>query len=87
MPAFGDTTTTDEVLEGIDLSGKTVFVTGGSSGLGQETVRAMAAKGAHVVITARNPAQMDEAVAAIKADIPRANVETLTCDLASLESI
>ncbi|WP_298300954.1 SDR family NAD(P)-dependent oxidoreductase [uncultured Erythrobacter sp.] len=87
MSGFGATTITDEVLEGIDLSGKTVLVTGGSSGLGQETARAMAAKAAHVVITARNPTQMDEAVAAIKGETPGARVETLTCDLASLKSI
>lgn len=87
MTAFGETTTADEVLEGIDLSGKTVLITGGSSGLGQETARAMAAKGAHVVITARNPAQMEAAVAAIKAEVVDAQLDTLTCDLASLESI
>ncbi|KEO88514.1 short-chain dehydrogenase [Erythrobacter longus] len=87
MAAFGENTTADEVLEGVDLSGKTVLVTGGSSGLGQETARAMAAKGAHVVICARNPAQMEEAVAAIKAEVPDAKLDTLTCDLASLESI
>ena len=87
MSGFGATTTADEVLEGKDLSGKTVLVTGGSSGLGQETARSMAAKGAHVIISARNPAQMEDAVASIKADIPDAHLETLTCDLASLDSI
>ena len=87
MSGFGATTTADEVLEGKDLSGKTVLITGGSSGLGQETARAKAAKGARVVIAARNPEQMDEAVAAIKADVPDAQLETLTCDLASLDSI
>lgn len=87
MSGFGATTTADEVLEGKDLSSKTVLITGGSSGLGQESARAMAAKGAHIVITARNPAQMDEAVAAIKTEVPDAQLETLTCDLASLESI
>lgn len=87
MSTFGETTTADEVLEGIDLSGKTVLITGGSSGLGQETARAMAAKGAHLVISARNPAQMEEATAAIRAQVPEAKLDTLTCDLASLESI
>lgn len=87
MSTFGETSTADEVLEGIDLSGKTVLITGGSSGLGQESARAMAAKGAHVVITARNPAQMEAAVSAIKAEVPDAQLDTLTCDLASLESV
>jgi len=87
MSVFGEQTTTNEVLEGKDLSGKTVLVTGGSSGLGEETARSMAAKGAHVVITARNLAQMEEAVANIQVDVPEAKLDTLTCDLASLESI
>lgn len=51
---FGSATTADEVIEGIDLTGKLALVTGGSSGLGQETARALASKGARVVITARD---------------------------------
>ena len=85
--AFGAQSTADEVLSGHDLSGKTVFVTGGNSGLGQETARAMAAKGAHVVIAGRDQAKLDEAKAAIEADVPSARVETIVGDLGSLESI
>ena len=44
--SFGAASTTDDVLEGHDLTGTKVFVTGGNSGLGLETARAMAAKGA-----------------------------------------
>ena len=51
---FGADTTTDEVLVGIDLHGKQALVTGGSGGLGLETARALASKGARVVITARD---------------------------------
>ncbi len=87
MSEFGWGSTTDEVLEGKDLTGKTVFVTGGNSGLGQETGRAMAAKGAHVVLSGRSQGKLDEAVAAIKADHPEANVETIICDLSSLEAV
>ena len=61
---FGHDTTTDEVLEGIDLSGKLALVTGGSGGLGAETARAFASKGAHVVTTARNLAEKDSNVEA-----------------------
>jgi len=87
MSEFGATSTTDDVLAGKDLSGKTVFVTGGNSGLGQETARAMAAKGAHVVLSGRDQGKLDEAVGAIKAEVPDANLETIVCDLASLESV
>ncbi|NUP49875.1 MAG: SDR family NAD(P)-dependent oxidoreductase [Catenulispora sp.] len=49
-------TTASEVLAGVDLSGKRMIVTGGASGLGTETVRALAGAGAQVVIATRNPA-------------------------------
>ncbi len=52
--AFGATSTTDEVLEGVRLSGKRVLVTGVSAGLGVETARALAAHGAEVVGAARD---------------------------------
>lgn len=50
---FGARTTTDEVLRGIDLSGRLAVVTGGYSGLGLETTRALAGAGARVVVPAR----------------------------------
>ena len=87
MSSFGAQSTADEVLEGHDLSGKTVFVTGGNSGLGQETARAMAAKGAHVVISGRDQAKLDEAKSAIKGEVSGANIETIVGDLGSLDSI
>ncbi len=99
MSDFGAHSTTDEVLSGKDLSGKTVFITGGNSGLGQETGRAMAAKGAHVVLAGRDQAKLDEAAEAIRAETdagtnagtnagPNAgSVETIICDLGSLDSV
>lgn len=87
MSGFGETSTTDDVLAGVNLTGKTVFITGGNSGLGLETGRAMAAKGAHVVLAGRDQAKLDEAVATIKADITDANLETIVCDLGSLDSV
>ena len=84
---FGATTTADEVLEGIDLSGKLVVITGGASGLGQETARAMAAKGAHIVIPVRDMAKGEAAVAEIKTSVPDADIELMQCDLGKMASI
>ena len=87
MSEFGWGSTTDEVLAGKDLSGRTVFITGANSGLGQETARAMAARGAEVIMAGRDQAKLDESVAAIRADHPKAQLETITVDLTSLEKI
>jgi len=87
MTTFGKDTTTDEVLADKDLSGQTVFITGANSGLGQETARAMAAKGAAVIMAGRDQGKLDEAVAAICAEQPDAALETIICDLGSLASI
>ena len=51
---FGAETTADEVLDGMELNGKVVLITGGTSGLGEESARALAAHGAQVIITGRN---------------------------------
>jgi hypothetical protein len=51
---FGATSTTDEVLDGVNLSGKRILVTGASAGLGVETARTLAAHGAQVVGAARD---------------------------------
>jgi NAD(P)-dependent dehydrogenase (short-subunit alcohol dehydrogenase family) len=78
---FGPASTAAEVLRGIDLSGKLALVTGGYSGIGLETSRALAAAGAHVVVPARRP----DAAAAALADVPGAEVDGL--DLADLTSV
>lgn len=87
MTTFDRESTTDEVLDGHDLSGLTVFITGANSGLGQETARAMAACGAHIVMAGRDQDKLDEAVAAIRETIPQAKLDTILCDLGNLESI
>ena len=84
--AFGAKTTTDEVLEGIDLTGKSVLITGGTSGLGTETARAMAVKGADVTITARTEAKGQATVDQVRADTGNTiSVEAL--ELGSTKSI
>jgi NAD(P)-dependent dehydrogenase (short-subunit alcohol dehydrogenase family) len=69
------------------LADKTAVVTGGNSGLGFETARALALKGARVVIACRNPDKGNEAVAKIKSVAPDADVMLAALDLASLASI
>ncbi len=79
--SFGATSTTDEVLQGVDLTGKRVLVTGVSAGLGVETARALAAHGAQVVGAARDLAKARTATAAIPA------IELIELDLANLASV
>lgn len=84
---FGAETTTDEVLDGIDLSGKRVVITGGASGIGKETARAMAAKGASVVIPARDLEKGEAAAKEIISVTGNRDVEVLELNLGSMESI
>ncbi|WP_435208895.1 SDR family NAD(P)-dependent oxidoreductase [Streptomyces sp. bgisy034] len=78
---FGANSTADEVLEGIDLAGKLAVVTGGYSGLGLETTRALTKAGARVVVPARRRAAAEEALAGLD------GVEVDELDLGDLESV
>ena len=85
---FNATSTTDETLEGVNLSGKRALVTGVSAGLGVETARALAAHGAEVVGAARDFAKAKAATAPISADAANGgSFEFVQLDLASLESV
>src|SRR5271165_4472254 len=66
--AFGATSTTDEVLKGVNLAGKRVLVTGVSAGLGVETARSLAAHGAEVVGAARDLSKAKAAAAQVQKD-------------------
>ena len=86
--AFGAASTTDEVLDGVNLRGKRALVTGVSAGLGVETARALAAHGAQVVGAARDIAKADAATAAVKAAAAcGGGFELVELDLASLTSV
>jgi NAD(P)-dependent dehydrogenase (short-subunit alcohol dehydrogenase family) len=78
---FGATSTAAEVVAGIDLTGKLAVVTGGYSGIGLETTRALAGAGAHVVVPARRRATAEEALRGFE------NVEIGELDLADLDSV
>ncbi len=84
---FGAQTTASEVAEGIDLRGKLALVTGGSSGLGQETARVLAERGAHVIITARDVPKGETVAAAIRSSTRNPRVEVAELELGSLKNI
>jgi len=84
---FGAETTASEVAEGIDLSGKVALITGGSSGLGQETARVLAERGAHVILTARDMSKGEAVAAGIRASTGNQHVEVEELELGSLKQI
>jgi len=83
MTIFGEKSTTEDVLAGVDLAGKRILVTGVSAGLGVETARALAAHSASVVGTARDLGKAQGAIEA--ADF--GPIELVEMDLASLASV
>jgi len=87
--AFGATSTTEEVLAGVNLKGKRFLVTGVSAGLGVETARALAAHGAHVGGAARDLAKAEAATAQVRKDaaVNGGSFETIQLDLGSLASV
>jgi len=84
---FGDETTASQAAEGIDLSGKVALVTGGSSGLGQETARVLAERGAQVILTARDMPKGEAVAAGIREATGNQRVEVEELELGSLKSI
>ena len=71
-----------EILAGIDMSGRTAIVTGGYSGIGLETTRALVGAGATVIVPVRDPAKAEENLSTIEGD-----VSTAKMDLADLDSV
>jgi len=89
VDVFGATSTTDEVLSGINLQGKRVLVTGVSAGLGIETARSLAAHGADVVGAARDLKKAQGATGQVRrnAEAGGGSFELVALDLASLKSV
>lgn len=79
---FHAKSTASEVLEGIDLSGKTAVVTGGYSGIGLEAVRALAKAGAKVTVPARRVETAEKALGGVTGDI-----EIASMDLADISGV
>jgi NAD(P)-dependent dehydrogenase (short-subunit alcohol dehydrogenase family) len=85
---FGATSTADAVLQGMNLSGKRVLVTGVSAGLGVETARALAAHGAEVTGAARDLSKAKAATEQVRAQAARGgSLHLVQLDLASLDSV
>ena len=78
---FGADTTPDQVMAGVDLGGKVAIVTGGHTGIGLETTKALVAAGATVVVGARDAGKAQEALSGME------NVEALPLDLADPKSV
>ena len=85
MTAFGATSTTDDVLADIDLTGKTILITGTSAGLGVEATRALTAHGAQVIGAVRDRSKATTNLEAAGIDLDQ--VELRKVDLASLASV
>lgn len=64
--SFGKSSTAEEVTEGLDLNGLTIAITGANSGLGYETMRVLALRGAHVIGIARTQEKADKACASVE---------------------
>src|SRR6267142_5996631 len=86
---FGATSTTEDVLSGVNLQGKRILVTGVSAGLGIETARSLAAHGALVVGAARDLKKAEAATAQVRKDAEanRGSFELVALDLATLKSV
>src|SRR5258708_11450438 len=86
---FGATSTTDDVLTGVDLHGKRILVTGVSAGLGVETARALTAHGAQVVGAARDLVKAKAATEPVRKDAAAndGTFELVELDLANLKSV
>lgn len=84
---FGFHSTADQVIAGVDLSGKRAIVTGGSSGIGIETARALASAGAEVTLAVRNLEAGHEVARVIRASTDNPEVHVLHLELSRQISI
>ena len=84
---FTNKSTAAEVLKSINLAGKRVLVTGGASGIGLETVRALAAQGASVTIAARDLIKAEEVKKFIVESTGNPEIDVLHLDLSSLAKV
>ena len=84
---FGARTTAREVVKGVSLAGRNAVITGGASGLGFETSRALLGAGAAVTLAVRNAQQGDAAALALRAQYPSAQVAVSLLDLSDMAAV
>lgn len=84
---FNANTTAEEVVTGIDLTGKRIVITGGASGIGVETARALAKQGAEVTLAVRNLDKGDKTASDIIASTGNMNIHVAKLDLLDKQSI
>lgn len=84
---FGMRSTAREVIAGHDLRGKTILITGASTGIGYEAIRALLSAHAEVIIAARDSSKAGQAVQALHTEYPEGLVHFLLLDLSSLASV
>ncbi|WOL10546.1 hypothetical protein Cni_G19304 [Canna indica] len=84
---FSSSSTAEEVTEGIDGTGLTAIVTGGSTGIGAETIRVLALRGVHVVMGVRNLSTGHKVKEEIIKEAQNARIDVLELDLSSMASV
>uniref|UniRef100_A0A1I7TD49 SDR family NAD(P)-dependent oxidoreductase n=1 Tax=Caenorhabditis tropicalis TaxID=1561998 RepID=A0A1I7TD49_9PELO len=84
---FHSRTNAIEALEGISLDGKTIAITGTTSGIGVETARSLVLKGAHLVMLNRNIQESEKQKRTFIEEKPNARIDIIQCDLNSLASV
>ena len=88
ITSFGATSTTDDVLSGVNLKGQRILVTGVSAGLGVETARSLAAHGAQILGAARDLNKAKTATEQVRKDAAHGgSFELVELDLANLKSV
>src|SRR5258708_5136689 len=85
--SFGARSTASEVVAGHELRGKTIVITGASSGIGYEAARALLSAHAEVILAARDRAKGEQTVQTLQKDYPDSQVQFLPLDLGSLASV
>lgn len=85
--SFGQHSTAEQVTAGMDLTGKTALITGSNSGIGLESARVLALRGAHVIALARTQQKAEAACAALKASGIRGQLTPLACEQTDYDSV